>query len=185
MVDIVINARLGDGCARNVKTNKLDISFSSVNESLIKYKASIIRGNCRKGNQNLNAYGKKPIYSTFKRIPIDNRSKLDLIRSIDMDDFILWYLDDGSYHQKKHFMNLNCHALSLDLVLDLQFHLWRVLGIDTKLTPDKKRDGRLFWYLRIPRNQAESIKPDIDFFMLSQNISGLEYKIGKTSETIS
>lgn len=185
MVNIIINATFGDGCISKEPNGNTCLSFSSTNKSIIEFKARLINGNVRTQAQHRNAYGTKRIYSTSKvRPPIGLINKMDLINQITLDDFYLWYLDDGSYHKTKHFMNLNSHALTRAENIELQFHLWHLLGIESQLAPDNKKDGRSFFYLRIKRNQAESLIPEIKSFMCQHNIIGFEYKIGEAPQTI-
>jgi hypothetical protein len=183
MVNIIINAVFGDGSISTEKNGKSHLHFNSTNKSIIEYKARLINGNCVPYTQL--GWGTKQMYKTSKVIPsVGVISKLDLINQISLDDFYLWYLDDGSYHKTKHFMNLNSHSLTRAENMELQFHLWQSLGIETQLANDNKKDGRSFFYLRIKRNQAESLKPEIKSFMCQHNIKGFEYKIGSTSTTI-
>ena len=71
----------------------------------------------------------------------------------------LWFYDDGSLHQKKHFYNLNTQAFSKKIQEELFIpFLKKRLGVMATLAQDKKLDGRHFYYIRINKNDgAEKI----------------------------
>lgn len=183
-MNINLNAKFGDGCISLLRSGNYQLSFSSTNQSLIRYKATLLGSNVRPRKQSPKAYGSKDLWYTVKTVPGFDLDVGLLIEQITIEDFILWLLDDGSYHKRAGFMNLCSHALSRSENILLSFHLWHSLGIESRVIYEKKRDGRIFWYLYIPPAQVDSIKPDIKRFMVVNSITGLEYKIGEPSQTI-
>jgi hypothetical protein len=151
---------------------------------LIEFKARLLNANVTEKDQHKNAYGKKKLYFTIKTVSPRETNKIKEINNLTIEDLFLWLLDDGSYHKKDGFLNLNSHALTRAENMELSFHLWHSLGIETRLRHERKKDGRLFWYIYIPCAQVDSLKAELMYFMVSNNIVGLEYKIGATPETI-
>lgn len=182
-MNIFLNAVFGDGCVSWDRRNKkglVPIYFSGTNESLVIYKQKLLGSNStKKKEQHKDAWGKKPIYITHSTILPTPGTKLELISKLEYEDFLLWLLDDGSYHKKRGFLNLNSHALTLAENIELSFHLWHYLGVESRILPDKKKDGRLFFYLYIPGAQYDGIKPDLKQFMIANNITGMGYKVGE------
>jgi hypothetical protein len=183
--NLFLNAVFGDGCVSYKQAKAkgtIPVSFSSSNRSVIEYKAKIIGGNVNEGTQDPKSWSPgKAVYSTSKAMenPFPGKSKLELISYLTYEDFLLWVLDDGSYHKTKGFLNLNSHALTLTENIELAFHLWHHLGIESRILPDKKKDGRLFFYQYIPGAQYDSIKLDVKKFLVDNGILGFGYKVGE------
>jgi hypothetical protein len=173
----------GDGCISEIKSGNHLLTFSSTNQSLIEMKSKLLNSNVKTRPQHESAWGKKLLYLTSKVVLPNNLNKLEQISNLSLEDLFLWILDDGSYHRSKHFINLCSHALTLAENIELSFHLWHSLGIESRILPEKKKDGRLFWYQYIPSAQVDSLKSEMLLFMQSYNIYGLEYKIGMLPET--
>jgi hypothetical protein len=183
--NLFLNAVFGDGCV-SYKSAKakgtIPVSFGSSNRSVIEYKAKIIGGNVNQGTQDAKSWSPgKAVYHTSKAMenPFPGKSKFELISYLTYEDLLLWILDDGSYHKTKGFLNLNSHALTLAENIELSFHLWHSLGIESRILPEKKKDGRLFFYQYIPGAQYDSIKPDVKKFLVDNSISGFGYKVGE------
>jgi hypothetical protein len=182
--NLFLNAVFGDGCVsynRARAKGTVPVRFGSSNKSLIEYKASIIGGNVNQGTQDVSSWSPgKSVYSTTKAMenPFPGKSKFELISYLTYEDLLLWILDDGSYHKRNGFLNLNSHALSRSENIELAFHLWHSLGIESRILVDKKKDGRFFFYQYIPAAQYDSIKPDVLNFLRENNIEGFDYKVG-------
>lgn len=182
--NLFLNAAFGDGHV-NYKTatekGTIQITFRSSNKSVIEYKAKLINGNVTQGTQHKDSWSPgKAVYSTSKAIdnPFPGKSKFELISYLTYEDLLLWILDDGSYHKRNGFLNLNSHALDRTENIELAFHLWHSLGIESRILVDKKKDGRFFFYQYIPAAQYDSIKPDVLNFLRENNIEGFDYKVG-------
>ena len=185
MINIFRNAMFGDGhITKPNSKGTVELIFSSTIKSSIELKAKLLNSNVKLRNQHENAYGKKPIYTTTKRMFPENQNILEQINNLTIQDFYLWLIDDGSIHKTKKFMNLNSHSLTRAENLELSWFLWHTHGIETRVYPEKKKDGRLFWYQYIPRAQVESILPEFKQFIITHNLKGFEYKVCETSETI-
>lgn len=102
-----------------------------------------------------------------------------LINEMDKKDLIMWYLDDGSFHQRKHFIHIYCNSLNdveVDEVIDKIFCLYPEKKC--VLRHDKKSDGRCYPYLYMPVCVANTFRKDVGKFLDKHNIESLRYKIG-------
>lgn len=182
--NLFLNAVFGDGCvsySRSTAKGTVPISFGSSNRSIIEYKAAIIKSHIKEKIQGENTWSSGKVhYFTTKSLknPFPEKSKIDLISHLTYEDFLLWILDDGSYHKTKGFLNLNSHALTLAENVELSFHLWHSFGIESRVYPEVKKDGRIFFYLYIPGAQYDSIKLDLKEFLVENSIEGFNYKAG-------
>jgi hypothetical protein len=71
-----------------------------------------------------------------------------------LDDFglALWLYDDGTLHQEKSFYNLCTHSFPKELQLDVIIpKLKEKWDITCNCVSEKKKDGRVFWYLNISK----------------------------------
>lgn len=185
MISIYRNAMFGDGCISqpNLK-GTVNLSFNSTIKSSIDFKARLLGSNVIMRQQHKNAFGKKPLFATTKRVPLENNNKIEQMHNLTIDDFYLWLIDDGSLHKHKFFMNLNSHALTQEENLELSSVLNNKFDIETRLYTDKKKDGRIFYYLYIPKREVLNFLPEFKEFIITHSLYGYEYKVGETSETI-
>lgn len=185
MINIFRNAMFGDGHIGPVNTKqKVQLRFMSTQQSNIEFKCKFLNSNLNTIQQHKNAFGTKLLYTTNKSVPVENLNKMEQINNLSIDDFYLWLIDDGSFHKTKHFMNLNSHALSKAENEELQSYLKTKFNFKTTVYTDKKKDGRIFYYLNIPVVQTRKILPEFKKFIIINNLYGYEYKVGETSQTI-
>jgi len=70
----------------------------------------------------------------------------------------LWFYDDGSLHQKKHFYNLNTHQFSFEFNKDVLIPFFKsALDINGKVRFDRKKDGRCYPYLSFNRVSGNAV----------------------------
>lgn len=81
----------------------------------------------------------------------------EVLEGLDYLGIALWFLDDGSYHKSYHFYNLCTHAFSEKENRTISNYLNSKLGILSTVSVERKRDGRVFHYLRIPKLQGAHI----------------------------
>lgn len=63
--------------------------------------------------------------------------------------FAMWMLDDGSLHKSDHFFNINTHAYSQADQEKYFLPYFNKLNIFPTIAYDRKKDGRVFCYLRV------------------------------------
>lgn len=66
----------------------------------------------------------------------------------------LWIYDDGSLHKNKLFYNINTQGFPKEIQEELFIPFFNRFNIYPKLTVERKRDGREFWYLRISKYEG-------------------------------
>lgn len=173
-VCVYTNALLGDGHLRQ-RQSSTQLIFSSNNLSMIEYKANLIQANIQKPT--LSGWNKKPMYHCQKYLPKKLVSRQDVITSLTLNDFYLWYLDDGCLHQKRGWASLGSHCLTMAQNMELQWHLWHSLGIESQLAFDRRSTRlKVLWYLTFRRNQMLSLTPEIKQFANTNGIVGYEHK---------
>lgn len=185
-MNIFINARIGDGCFHKYSTCKhWSISFSSINKPWIEHKHEIssCSNSIHTREQSIKAYGKRLIYQfhmtskeadEYAILPVES-----LIERMDVYDLIWLYLDDGSWHKKKHYMHIYTNSLSkLDNMLLIN-HMNHILNIKPKLRIDRKKNGKEYYYLALSVSDSNSFKVHIvDYLKKYPNLSCFNYKVG-------
>lgn len=101
-----------------------------------------------------------------------------LIQDLTKEDIYLWYLDDGSWHIVRHTMHLYSNMLDLTQSKLLIQRIKALYGIEPRLCIDRKKDGRKFYYLYFPRDLVRIIRPEIEAYIVENNIESMFYKVG-------
>lgn len=171
------NALLGDGHLIQQK-HSTRLTFTSTNRSLIEFKASLLgTSHIKTHEQKAHAFGTKPLYTIAKTVEKREISRGTCISTLTLEDFYLWYLDDGTMHKHKYWASLGSHCLSRSQNMELQWHLWHSLGIESQLAFDRRKNRvEVLWYLTFRRCQMISLSGEIKAFAESSGIKGLEHK---------
>lgn len=180
---IALNAKLGDGCIYR-QGQACGMSFTSTCLDYITYKRDMLielRPTPMR-TQRSGYEGKKAIYTFSVRCTEEARACYDMsyseaIQILQKQDLILWLLDDGSLHRKHGTLHLYSNMLNKDeseLLISKIYELYPVAM--PKLRIDRKKDGRFFYYLYLPRILAEVIQVDMENFLISKSITSLLYK---------
>lgn len=192
---LFLTARIGDGyiSVNNLHT-KANITYSSIDENYMQYKHNLISKIYKCGNVTLknnsagfNKNGKIFVFYTYYNEDIYTyyiMSKVEIIKNLDYFGFLLYYLDDGSYHINANVMHLYCNSFNQDEVECLQYKIHDLFGgkLCSVLT-DKKKDGRKYPYLYIRKTVVlNMIDAYQDYVRL--NIPSMLYKFGSPSQTI-
>lgn len=152
---VIISGLLGDGCITTTNTNSTYFITNCKYEEYIDYKSALL-GNLFKHKhlQLENGYCKTPIYILRSKscfiLQSYKKTSLSLLLSKLTDlGIALWFYDDGSLHKKNLFYNLNTHSFTKEEQEKYIIPFFNTLGIYPKLQIERKKDGRIFWYLRI------------------------------------
>lgn len=155
-------------------------------EEYIDYKKNLL-GNLYKNKSYLeeNGFSKTPIYilrskSTNILLQYKSLDIQDTLSKLDNLGIALWFYNDGSLHKKSLFYNLNTQGFSKDIQEKYFIPFFNNLGIYPKLQIERKKDGRIFWYLRINKFSGAD---KIACILNKYPISCYNYK-GWSSETI-
>jgi hypothetical protein len=196
LYQLLLSLKLGDGCyiTQNVTENKrYRVSTNSIKRDYVEYKRSILESfglktkdiKCFSGyNKNSNMYG-ITTHVTVETTLVGNMSLKSAIEDLDSYGIILLYLDDGSLHKTKHYMHIYCNSFSIEetnLLIDKIFSFYPQKRCALRF--DRKKDGRCFPYVYVPKSVACEMNKDVRDFLISNNIDSLLYKTFLPSQTI-
>lgn len=155
-IQVLLSAYFGDGCffklgqyyrAKYSSKYREYILFKQSNLLTLPYGSSIMNMNC--------GYKHAQIFSfdTYQHPTIDhiyNSSVENNLNRLTELGIAMWFYDDGSLHNKKHFYNLNTHSFDKQTNKNIFIPYFKdIWGISPTLAYDRKSDGRIFTYLRI------------------------------------
>lgn len=188
--NIILSGKIGDGCIykNNNEQKDFNISFVSINLDYLSYKRDTLIKfvKCSHIRTQKSGYKEGNISYTFathkssKVTQVANMTIEEVIANLTKESLTIYYLDDGTYHQKKHFMHLYCNEFTeeqANMLADKIFSLYPIKR--PNLRWDKKKDGRKYPYLYIPVATANEIKRDVESFLEVNEIYSLMYKVGK------
>lgn len=154
-LQVILSGILGDGCITTTNSNSTYFKTNCKYEEYIDFKSTLL-GNMfkHKTKQEHNGYCQTPIFIIrSKSNPIlkliKNWSINEILDHLNDLGIALWFYDDGSLHKTKLFYNLNTHAFPKEIQEQYFIPFFNKLGIYPKIQIERKKDGRIFWYLRI------------------------------------
>lgn len=184
LIQVLTSGFFGDGCfyRRIESSSKYIFSTNCIHKEYVIYKKNLLDGISQSVLEYMNnGYKKGVIYSLITR----QHPLIDLIKNSSIEDNLnrleylgiaLWFYDDGSLHKTKHFFNLNTHAFSKEINEELFIPFFKKHGINFRLRQDRKKDGRIFYYLSC--NKLEGVSK-IKWILENNRISCFDYKIPK------
>lgn len=195
---LLLSLRIGDGSyitqTRLDENKRYCVSFNSkeldyvVHKKLELEKLGIPTSNIQFGKSGYKR--NSTIYVVRTRVhplltEIGNLNVLDVINNLDKTGLMYYYLDDGSYHIHRHTMHLYCNSFNSDEVYALVDKIYKLYPQKKcSVRIDKKKDGRQYPYLYIPRKVVEPFKEDVHNFLIEKDLPCYLYKIGQPSTTI-
>jgi len=196
LYQLLLSLRLGDGCfvnQRKLSKPTYSVMTNTINQEYVNYKERILNSNniLTKHYTSHSGYGSSKVQYGIRtrvepEITIVGRMEVeDIIKDLDLFGMCLWYLDDGSLHKTKHFMNLYCNSLTYEqteLVID-RLYEWFPVKRCTHLY-DSKKDGRKFGYVYIPKTVAAQFNEHVRKLLVDNHIDSLLYKTIPPSQTI-
>ena len=163
---VLIGSMLGDGYL----SQQGSFSTGCKYKEYVEFKADILKGYVTDKSYRLildNGYSGQPGGNEYHRLDILKNREIEklcalplkeLIEGLDEFGLAIWVYDDGSLHQKKLFYNLNTHSFSKKEHTEILIpFLKQRFGLVPTLTYEKKKDGRLFWYIRINKKDGAEI----------------------------
>lgn len=193
---MVINAYFGDGhLLKQSKNANYSLSFCSVSFDLLVYKYNMCRKLTPKWvKDRVSGYGGiKPIKAFGTRVNKDIVKYIEkgfdfILSRFEMLDLILLYLDDGSVHKRHGTVHLYTNSFNLEETEKIMERIDTLLKADEKhkcrRRVDKKKDGRAFNYIYIPRILAEYLIFETENFLNKYDIESLRYKIFYYADTL-
>lgn len=199
---LFLTSRIGDGyCglhSRSTLEGKANahITYMGIERDYIQYKHDIISNyytcNDVKLKDNSAGYNKKGTIYTFNVFShpditaIYKMSKIDIINQLDYFGYLMYFFDDGSYHIIRNTMHLYCNSFTpeeVDALKQKVFELFPYKMCRNRI--DKKKDGRQYPYLYVPRVTVEAIKEYYTEFMnKTPALNCMRYKLNLPSQTI-
>jgi hypothetical protein len=184
---IAINARLGDGILLpRGKNVALEMQSVLLDWITVKRDMCLLKGFSPSHitMRTSGFTGRRDIYSFSTKVApeiteVYNLPLEDILANLTKENLVMWYLDDGSYHVRRHTMHLYCNMLTDEQVNLLIAQFSALYGIAPRRREDRKKDGRRFPYLYFPRELVEAFRLDVKRFLLHHKIKSLFYKIGE------
>ena len=199
-LQLVYSLKLGDGCfvknssGERFGTSTYYVQCSSVNLDYISHKKSILdklgvytRPISDKGKSGYKKDSK--IYYFWTRVhplitKVGNMSVLEILDNLDIEGLVYFFLDDGTFHQNKHFGHIYCNTFNdeeVEKLIDVMFHFYPQKRCVKRV--DRKKDGRQYPYIYIPVVVMNEFKKDVQKFLEDNEIYSLLYKVGGSTGT--
>jgi len=179
---VLLTGYYGDGYLVNQKGSNYYYGASSIVRPLLELKYNLLGDLVNKEIKevdNSGGYGNGNIFKleTKKSKVITEFTKLS--DQIKLNKFTelgiaLWFYDDGSLHQKNSFYNLCTHKYSKEFQEDLLIPKLKEFGINARVAVERKKDGRVFWYLRVNRHDGAI---EVSEILNKYPVSGMRYKM--------
>lgn len=166
-LQVFLTAKVGDGCISASNSNSTYYSTNCKYKEYIDFKSRLLGDMFKKdGITDENGFCKTRIYtmrSCSGKILEDIRS-LSLEDTVNMMDDLgiaLWFYDDGSLHKTELYYNLCTHKFSREDQENIFIPFFNRIGIFPNIEMEKKKDGRVFYYLRIKKYKGANVVNDI------------------------
>lgn len=188
---LIVSGRFGDGCIhKNSKREDGDynIGFNSINLDYLEYKRDRIAKLIKVSRIRTQESGYKKgnisyVFNTHASKLVTKIKKEDSIKLLDnlsREALVLFYLDDGSYHQKGHFTHLYCNSFNSEEVEALRERIYELYPVKIpNIRVDRKSDGREYPYLYIPVPTTKEFIKDVKRFLVKNDIQSMMYKVGE------
>lgn len=185
-LQVILSGILGDGHIATSNSNSTYYITSCKFEEYIDFKADLLQDLfINKHLQKENGYSKTDIYilrtkSMIEYKMLEKLSIQEILDKLDTLGVAMWFYDDGSLHQKNMFYNLNTHSFTKEEQELYFIPFFNKMNIFPKITKEVKKDGRVFYYLRISKYEGAY---EISKILSKYKIDCYKYKLW-SSETI-
>lgn len=161
-IQVILTGVLGDG---RIDLNGIHCYYRSncIHKEYLEFKRSFISNISTEIKEKINGgFKKSTIYSfSTKNHPditkIGLSSLEDNLKRLTELGIALWIYDDGSFHQKKHFYNINTQAFSEQEHDDLLIPFLHSRDIKATKRIERKKDGRVFYYCSINKRDGSDV----------------------------
>lgn len=191
---LLLTGRIGDGHLYIDRKNKdASAKFFGIIEDYIKFKHDILTDYgiiCSdvKGYVNKGAYKTdKLIYGLYvhtnpKITEVYKMDRLDVIKNLDYFGFLIYFLDDGSFHKKVKGANLYCNSFNAEEIEALREKIFELFPVKySSVCVDRRKNGKCYPYLYIHKATTEAITNYYYQYMVDTNeLHKLTYKLGFT-----
>jgi len=154
---VILTGVFGDGCISKQQSINSNCHYSTncKYKEYIDFKEHLLGDlKCSQKYIEKNGYSQTPInwMTTKSHKDIKHIKNLTIEEALNLLTELgvaLWFYDDGSLHKRGYFYNLNTHHFSQEIQETLFIPFFNNLNIFPTIAFDKKKDGRIFSYLRI------------------------------------
>lgn len=141
----------------------------------------VVRSGYKKGSSGWQLYTR--IDPRLKEIA--DMSVVEALNHMNPTGLSYYFLDDGSIHKRRFFGNLYCNTFTDEEVQKLIDTFYKFYPIKPCVKGfDRKKDGRQYPYVRIPRAVMDEYKKDIKKLIDSSDLHCFDYKVVSPSQTI-
>jgi len=154
-LQVILSGILGDGCITTTNSNSTYFSTCCKYKEYLDFKKFLL-GDFFSGEGFLqnNGFSQTSIYLLRSKSNIILRTLQTYSIQTILDNLTdlglaMWIYDDGSLHKKNLFYNLNTQSFDYQTQSTYFIPFFNKLGIFPKMQIEQKKDGRIFWYLRI------------------------------------
>lgn len=187
-LQVILTGLFGDGHLTKPRGESSNSTYvtNCIHKDYIQYKSTLLGDLSLIPNDRINmGFKEGTIYTVASKADIRITNILfdsyeNNLNKMDELGLALWFYDDGSLHKNKHFYNLNTHAFPRETQEDLFIPFLKKFGIIAKTTIERKKDGRIFYYLSISRHTGAY---EISNILRKYYVECYNYKIW-SSETI-
>lgn len=196
LYQLLLSLRIGDGCfvnQRKTLSKTYHVQTSSINKDYLMQKEKVFNAYKIKTRAMRCVSGYKEdsdicgfVTATTPEITyVGNMDKLSVIDQLDILGLIYYYLDDGSLHKTKHYMNIYCNSFCDEEVSHLVNKLYELFPIKRcSILTDRKKDGKAYPYIYVPVSVASLFSKNVRAFLEINNINSLLYKTLPPPQTI-
>lgn len=162
-LQVIVSGKFGGGCLTLPTKDGVDYKYTTncKYREYLEFKKELLGDLCANniGYKEHNGYSQTEIYSlqSKKDVRLTYLRNLGIEESLDLLDDLgvaMWIYDDGSLHKDKLFYNINTQAFDREVQEELFVPFFNKLNIFPKVTIERKKDGREFWYLRISKYEG-------------------------------
>lgn len=190
----LLSAKLGDGAYIAHPSGSTYFQFTSYKPDYIYHVKQLL------SNAGFMFIPIRTVHSGYKKgstglqlcTRIDDRLKvirklsiMDTLSNLDTVGLSYLFLDDGSIHKHKFFGNLYCNTftdIEVQKLIDVFYQFYPVKCCVKGV--DRKKDGRQYPYVRIPRAVMDLFKHDVKKLIDENGLRCFDYKVVSPSQTI-
>lgn len=159
---VILTSRLGDGCLYKERkmlnyyyvTNSKSLEYITFKKELL---GNLVTENikylAKNGYSQTYIYSLRsitnPAFKIIKNAPLEN-----ILNQLNDLGLALWFYDDGSLHKTKEYYNLYTNKFTLEEHENILVPYFENLGLIPKIRIDRKKDGRVFYYLSFSKYEG-------------------------------
>ena len=191
LMQLLYSLRLGDGgfVTQSERTLNYYLMVSSVSSQYLVFKKTMLESGgvvTRPLKEAKSGYKSSSVVYRFETrnhtliSAVARMSVKDVVTSLDKEGLALYFLDDGTFHQRKHFGHLYCNTFNSDEVntlIEVMFKFYPMKRCAIRY--DRKKDGREYPYIYIPVPVMAEFKKDVKAVIDKYGLTDYLYKTGE------